>query len=195
MKERIEELLKESIETKQKFSNDLNIAIINKMVDALIGCMQNGHKLLICGNGGSASDAQHFAGELVGRFQIDRSAMPAIAIGTDMATLTAISNDFGYESAYEREVDALGQEGDVLFVLSTSGNSPNLIKAISAAKRKKMVTMGLLGRDGGITKPMLDMSAVVNAQKSPRIQEVHIAIIHIICDIVENYFFAKNSGK
>jgi D-sedoheptulose 7-phosphate isomerase len=195
MKERISELLRESIETKQKFIGDANIATINKMVDALIGCVQSGHKLLICGNGGSASDAQHFAGEFIGRFQLERPAMAAIAIGTDMATLTAISNDFGFEAAYEREVDALGREGDVLFILSTSGNSPNLVKAVNAAKKRKMVTMGLLGRDGGVLKPMLDISTIVASQKSARIQEIHITVIHIICDIIENYFFAKNNVK
>ncbi len=192
MKTRILDLFHESIKTKEKFLTDANLVSVNAMIDAIIACIQNGHKILICGNGGSASDAQHFAGELVGRFQIERSPMPALAIGTDMATLTAISNDHGFENTYSRQVSALGNEADILFVLSTSGKSENLIKAVQAAKQNKMITMGLLGRDGGPIKQMLDVTTVVEAEKSARIQEVHITIIHIICDIVESYFYSGN---
>lgn len=192
MKKRITDLFEESLSTKKKFLNDANLMAVNTMIDAIISCIQNGHKVLICGNGGSASDAQHFAGEMVGRFQIERLPLPAFAIGTDMATLTAISNDHGFERAYARQVAALGQESDILFLLSTSGKSPNLLRAAEEAKQKKMVTMGLLGRDGGPLKPLLDISAIVDAEKSARIQEVHITLIHIICDIVESYFFSGN---
>jgi len=186
MKERIEELFRESVRTKTEFLTPENFSVIAGMTEAIIAALRAGGKLLICGNGGSASDSAHFAGELTGRFMKERPAIAAVALNTDMASLTAIANDYGYNRVFGRQIEGVGRPGDVLFVLSTSGNSPNLIDAANKAKEKGMMTLGLLGRDGGKVRGLLDRSLVVPAQSSPRIQEVHITIVHIICDLVES---------
>ncbi len=186
MKERIEELFRDSIRTKTAFLTADNVSGIAGMARAIVSCLGSGGKILICGNGGSASDAAHFTGELTGRFMKERPAMAAVALNTDMASLTAIANDYGYNRVFGRQIEAIGKAGDILFLLSTSGNSPNLIDAVNRAKEKGMKTLGLLGRDGGKVRGMLDQALVVDAQVSPRIQEVHIAVVHILCDLVES---------
>ena len=140
-----------------------------------------------CGNGGSASDALHFAGEIIGRFQREREAWPAIVLNADVATMTAIANDYGYEEIFSRQAEGHCKPGDVFIGISTSGNSKNVIKAIRAAKKKGCKTAGLLGKEGGMIKDIVDYSIIIPCNVTARIQECHILLIHIICEIVERY--------
>jgi len=159
---------------------------IDKFAKNIIPVLKAGNKLLICGNGGSAADAQHFAAELVGRYKTERNGLPAIALTTDTSVLTAIANDYGYERVFSRQVEALGAKGDLLFLISTSGNSPNLLKAAEKAKTIGIRTIGLLGRGGGKLKNMCDLVFVVPSDNTPRIQEIHSLLIHIICEVVDD---------
>ncbi len=159
---------------------------IAKVAEGLAKTLISGNKILICGNGGSAADAQHFAAELVGRYRKERTAMPAIALTTDTSILTAVGNDYGYEEVFARQVEALGEKGDSLVIISTSGNSKNLVKAAEKAKAKGMQVVGLLGKGGGAVKGMCDSEITVPSESTPRIQEMHGLIIHIICETVEN---------
>ena len=152
--------------------------------------IQKGHKVLFVGNGGSAADAQHLAAEIVGRFEKDRSGLAAIALTTDSSTLTSIANDYGFDSIFSRQVEALGHEGDVLVAISTSGNSPNILKAVEAAKVKGLITIGLLGKTGGKVKEQVDHSLVIPSDNTARIQEAHILIGHILCQLVEESLFS-----
>ncbi len=149
-----------------------------------------GGKIFSCGNGGSFEQAQHFAGELVGRFQKERRALPAIALGSNQAALSAIANDYGYEFVFARELEGMGKQNDVLFALSTSGNSKNIIEAVRRAQKMNIKTVGLLGRDGGALKPLLDLPLVVPLQNAAHIQEMHLVIIHVLCEIAEDRVFS-----
>lgn len=151
----------------------------------LVDAFNNNKKLLICGNGGSAADSQHIAAEMVGRFSIDRRPLAAIALTTDTSALTCIANDYSYQDVFARQVDAIGQGGDVLLVISTSGNSVNLLKAVDVAKEKGILTIGLLGCDGGCIGKEVDLGIVVQSYATPRIQEAHIFIGHALCGLVE----------
>lgn len=159
-----------------------SVATAGKLIGAAIA---EGRKLMLCGNGGSAADSQHIAAEFVGRFIKDRRALPAIALSTDTSALTCVGNDYGFEFVYRRQVEALGNEGDVLIGISTSGNSPNVIEAVDAAKRIGMYTIGLLGRDGGKIRDQVDLPIVVPSDVTARIQEAHIFIGHVLCSLVE----------
>ncbi|MFH1027250.1 MAG: D-sedoheptulose 7-phosphate isomerase [Pseudomonadota bacterium] len=150
---------------------------------------KDGSKLLVMGNGGSAADAQHFAAEIVGRFKLERAALPAIALSTDTSILTAIGNDYGFDCIFSRQVEALATAGDVVVGISTSGRSPNVLKALQLARERGCRTIGLLGRDGGSIKELCDLALIVPSSDTPRIQEGHITIIHIICDLVEKALF------
>lgn len=154
--------------------------------DRLIETLRNGGKIMICGNGGSAADAQHFAAELIGRFEMERSAWPAIALNTDTSILTAIGNDYGYDQVFARQVGGIGQPEDVLIGISTSGNSENISRAVSAARERKMHTIGLLGRDGGALKTQVDQAVIVSEKRTARIQEAHIFILHFWAGYLEN---------
>ena len=192
MRERIEASIRESILQKERLLKDEGgVSFIETVSKAIIGSIQKGGKLLICGNGGSAADSQHFAAELVGRFMIDRKALPAIALTTDTSILTAVGNDYGYDDVFVRQIDALCNSGDVVIGISTSGNSTNVVKAISKANEVGAVTVGLLGNQGGKLKEMTKYAYVVNSNESARIQEVHIMIEHIICQMVELEIFKK----
>jgi len=160
-------------------------AAVNLLQDALGA----GNKLLIMGNGGSAADAQHFAAEIIGRFKLERPALPAIALTTDSSILTAIGNDYGFEAVFSRQVAGLGRPGDVVFGISTSGNSPNVLAALTKARELGCRTVALLGRDGGTIKSVADISLIVPSDDTPRIQEGHVTIIHIICDLLEKRLF------
>ena len=150
-----------------------------KMVgDMLLQCLLGGRKILICGNGGSASDAQHFAAEIVGRFEKERRAYPAVALSTDTSILTAVGNDYGYDEVFARQVEGLGQPGDMLLGISTSGGSENVIRAVKQGKSMDMQTVGLLGKDGGALKRMVGQPIVVESDTTARIQEIHIFILH-----------------
>lgn len=147
--------------------------------------VRNGNKLMFCGNGGSAGDAQHLAAELVGRLVRDRRALPGLALSTDSSALTCIGNDFGFDEVFARQVEGLGRPGDVLFAISTSGNSRNVIRAVEVAKAGGVFSIGLLGRDGGKLAPMVDLAIVVPADETARIQEAHIFLGHVLCTLIE----------
>jgi D-sedoheptulose 7-phosphate isomerase len=153
----------------------------------------HGNKLLVMGNGGSAADAQHFAAEIVGRFKLERPALPAIALTTDSSILTAIGNDYGFDAVFARQVEGLAACGDVVVGISTSGNSPNVMAALEIARSRGCKTIALLGRDGGALRALADIPVIVPSCDTPRIQEGHITIIHIICDLLEKRLFAGKS--
>ena len=186
MKEVIEKLIKDSIETKQKLLTPEQIGTIEQMTRKMIAAFAIGKKALIFGNGGSAADAEHFAGELVSRFQKDRRALPAIALSSNVAILTSIGNDMGYDKLFSRQVEALVQHGDIVIGISTSGKSPNVIKAIETAKKAGAYTIGLSGERGTL-KDLADICLCVPSPVTARIQECHILTIHIICHLIEDY--------
>jgi D-sedoheptulose 7-phosphate isomerase len=182
--------LKASAETKQKIA-DACVPAVVKAIDLLVEAFNNHKKVLLCGNGGSAADAQHLATEFVIRLDpaIKRPGLPAIALTTDTSTLTAGANDIGYENVFARSVETLGEPGDVLIGISTSGNSPSINNAFRKAREKKMVTIGLLGKDGGKAKELVDLAIIVPSDDTQRIQEGHITIGHIIFQEVEQEMF------
>jgi len=184
----IHDQLDESARIKEMIRDRYSETIL-KTVDLMISCYKNGGKLLICGNGGSAADSQHFAAEMVGRLVKDRDPLPAIALTTDTSILTAIGNDYSYDVVFRKQVEALGKPGDILVCMSTSGNSENVVQAILAAKEKNIQTVALLGKSGGKIAAMADYAIVVPSNVSQRIQEGHITIIHIWCEIIENTLF------
>ena len=162
-------------------------------VEMLVDALRNGKKILLMGNGGSAADAQHFAAEMVGRFLMERKALPAIALTTDTSILTAVGNDYGFDEIFKRQVEALAEPGDVVFGISTSGKSVNVKRAIDAGKDIGAKTLGLLGCDGGDIASVVDLHLTVPSSETPRIQEAHLVIIHIICDLVEKGLFRSES--
>jgi D-sedoheptulose 7-phosphate isomerase len=182
--------LNESSETKLNIKDQLMDELL-KAVDLLSGCFKDGNKLLLCGNGGSAADCQHIATELMIRLShhVERPALPAVALTTDTSNLTAGGNDIGFENVFARNVEGLGNKGDALLVISTSGNSPNVIKAAHAAHNKKMKVIGLLGGDGGKLKNLVDLPIIIPSSNVQRIQEGHITIAHIICELVEEKLY------
>src|ERR1700730_2111284 len=160
-------------------------AQVAKAADMITNCLRGGNKLLICGNGGSAADAAHFATRFVVRFTHDRPAYPAIALTSDGGLLTAAGNDYGFEEIFARQVAAFGQENDLLICLTTSGNSENVKRALAEARTRKLKTIALLGRDGGSTLGMADVDLVVKGDSTARIQEAHKLLLHVLCEIVE----------
>lgn len=162
---------------------------IESVVSLLAQAYRSGNKLLVMGNGGSAADAQHLAAEMVGRFKLERRALPALALTTDSSILTAVGNDYGFERAFSRQVEAHAVAGDVVIGISTSGNSPNVSLALQLAALSGCRTVALLGKDGGSIKDLAELSLIVPSDDTPRIQEGHITIIHIICDLVEKELF------
>ena len=182
--------LNESSETKLKIKDQLSDDII-KAVDILVASYKDGNKLLLCGNGGSAADCQHIATEFMIRLshKIQRPALPAIALTTDSSNLTAGGNDIGFENVFARNIEGLGILGDVLLAISTSGNSPNILKAVGTAHAKGMKVIGLLGGSGGKLKSIVDLPIVVPSSNTQRIQEGHITIAHIICELVEDKLY------
>jgi len=166
--------------------------VIEQITDAIIRCFRQGNKLLICGNGGSAADAQHVAGEFVNRFRYDHAALPAIALTTDTSILTCIGNDSAFENIFSRQVEAIGKPGDILVGISTSGGSPNILKALEAARTRGLLTVGFTGEKGREKMgAKCDMCLVVPSADTPRIQESHIFVWHVICDAVERTIFPK----
>jgi D-sedoheptulose 7-phosphate isomerase len=156
---------------------------------AISACLSAGGKVMAAGNGGSAADAQHFAGELVNRFLRERPPLAGIALSADGAVLTCIGNDYGFDRVFEKQVRALGREGDVLLALSTSGRSADLVRALAAARESGILTIGLLGRDGGPMAPLCDLALVVPSSETPRVQEAHHLVLHILCELVEDALF------
>ena len=178
----------EGIELRRRMAETLP-PLIAKAGEALAGALRDGHKALACGNGGSAADAQHFAAELVGRFERERPGMPAVALTTDSSALTAIANDYDFDRVFSKQVEALGAKGDVLLAISTSGNSRNVIEAVKAAQARGLVVIALTGRDGGALGRMLrpaDFHLNVAHARTMRIQEVHLLAVHCLCEVVDN---------
>jgi len=161
---------------------------IEKAIKSIIKAYSNNNKLIIFGNGGSAADSQHFAAELIGRFLLERKSLPAIALSTDTSIITALGNDYGFEQIFSRQCDALVEKGDVVIGISTSGKSKNILEAIRVSKTKSAITIGITGGDGGQLKDSVDIPLTVPSNSIPRIQEGHRIIIHIICELVEQYF-------
>ena len=174
--------------TLQLTKDQLSDAILS-FADLIVECFNAGKKVLIMGNGGSAGDAQHFAAELVGRFLKERKGLPAIALNTNSSILTAVGNDYHFDRIFSRQVEALANSGDVLVGISTSGNSPNVIKALEKGRELGCRTIALTGRDGGEMINISDLSLVVPADETPHIQETHIVIIHLVCGLVEGRLF------
>ena len=159
---------------------------IQKVANLFISCLDKGGTIFWCGNGGSASDSQHLAGELVGRFVGERKPLKSIALTADSAVMTCIVNDYGYEHIFSRQLEALGSKGDVLVGITTSGNSKNVLKAFEVAKNKGVSTIGLLGKGGGLAKGLVDESIIIPSNSTARVQEMHILIGHILCDLIED---------
>jgi len=187
----IQKRFKESTEVKNRFLKE-NLSRLLDVIKLISHCFEAGNKLFFFGNGGSAADAQHLAAEFVNRYIMDRPPLPAIALTTDTSILTSVSNDFSFSEVFAKQLKALGKEGDVAVGISTSGTSPNIIKAFEVAKVMGMKTIALTGNDGGSLVKIADVSLVVPSSSTPRIQEVHILIGHILCELVEHYLFLNN---
>jgi D-sedoheptulose 7-phosphate isomerase len=169
-------------------SADALAPLISRAGRQMVRCLLANGKILVCGNGGSAGDAQHFAAEMLNRFEMERPGLPAIALSTDTSTLTSIANDYGYDQVFSKQIRALGQPGDMLLAITTSGNSPNIADAVAAAHERNMYVVALSGRDGGDVAPMLggdDVEIRVPANSTARIQEVHVLAIHCLCDLID----------
>jgi D-sedoheptulose 7-phosphate isomerase len=191
LEQRVKKHFSDSIETKQKAAETMSEDIV-RAINLMHQALASEKKILACGNGGSAADAQHFAAELVGRFERERRELPAIALSTDSSILTAIANDYSYEVIFSKQVRALGQAGDVLLGISTSGNSANVIAAIEAAHLKGMSVIAFSGKDGGKIKNILkntDVHLCVPADRTARIQETHLLLLHCLCDGVDHLMF------
>lgn len=186
MKSIVKQHFLDSIAVKQSVLEDEQlIKKIDNLAECLADTIRNGGKLVLCGNGGSASDALHFAGEIVGRFQLERNPWPAVVLNADVATMTAIANDYGYDDVFARQAEGHLKPGDLLIGISTSGNSENVLRAIKIAKKIGTKTGALLGKDGGKIVTLVDFPIVVACQNTAKVQESHITIIHSICEMVE----------
>lgn len=186
--EDIEIQLQESIDTK-KVLLSTHLDVVKKIADAIVMAFKNGHRLYLIGNGGSAADAQHIAGELIGRFRMNRRPLPAVALTTDTSVMTALANDFGYDTCFARQAEALVGPGDVILALSTSGNSKGILNAVQVARERGAVAIGFTGKDGGLLKDVVDICLKIPSNNTPRIQECHITVGHILCSIVEKELF------
>lgn len=192
MTEKIKSIIADSIRVKQTIlANDAMMNSLQVVAEEMVKTLQNGGRIYFCGNGGSAADAQHLAAEFSGRFYTDRHALPAEALHCNTSYLTAVANDYSYDVVYSRLVQGITNEGDFLVGLSTSGNSANIVKAFETAREKKVKTVGLTGMDGGKMKPLSDYLFNVPSTDTPRIQESHIMLGHIICQLVEELYFNK----
>lgn len=190
MREYIKDQIKKSFETKQAiYENEKLLDKIEEVAKKCVALYKTDKKTILAGNGGSAADAQHIAAELVGRYGFDRPSIPSLALTTDTSNLTAIGNDYGYDFVFSRQLEGMGQEGDIFIGISTSGNSKNILNAFESAKRKNIFTIALTGRDGGEMAQVADIALVVPSESTPRIQESHILIGHILCDIIEKEIF------
>jgi D-sedoheptulose 7-phosphate isomerase len=192
MQAAIRDLFEASMRAKRVFLDE-NAAALERAIGIVADALGSGHKLLLFGNGGSAADAQHLAAEFVGRFMRERRALPAVALTTDTSALTAIANDYGYDEVFARQVRALGARGDVALAISTSGKSPSVLRGVDACREIGITTIGLTGGDGGALAGAVDVSLRVSASRlSPRIQETHILIGHVLCELVDRRLFGES---
>ena len=194
MEKAIEKILAESIEVKQEFIKQ-NMSNLSLVAEKIATAFTNDRKLLLCGNGGSAADAQHIAAEFVNRFMLERPSLPALALTTDTSIITSIANDYSFEEVFSKQVKALGMEGDILMVMSTSGESENILSAIRDARLQGIYTVGILGKGGGSAAKMVDIALVAHSDSTPRIQEAHILAGHIICQLVDQILFQNHLNK
>ncbi len=190
MEERAFQILRDSLQAKEAFFTQEKEKIF-KAAQIVTEALKAGHKLLVFGNGGSAADAQHLAGEMVNRFRRERTPLPALALTTDTSVLTAIANDYDFSLVFVKQIEALGQPGDVALGISTSGNSPNVCKALERAKELGLFTIGLGGGSGGRLAEVAQLSILVPSQETPRIQEAHVFFIHLLCELVEEALFGS----
>lgn len=190
MNKKIQDIIRASIDTKQQLlQHEGLLNTIETVADAITSAFQNGKKVYLCGNGGSAADAQHLAAEFTGRFYADRKALPAEALHCNTSYLTSVANDYGYDAVYARMIDGVGEKGDILIGLSTSGNSANISNAFESAKQKGLITIAFTGLSGGQLKSISDYLINIPSTDTPRIQESHIMVGHIICQLVEEKYF------
>ncbi len=190
MEKIIERALRESIKVKEEFVQE-NISNLTFVAEKIANAFTSDRKLMICGNGGSAADAQHIAAEFVNRFMLERPSLPAVALTTDTSIITSIANDYSFDEVFSKQVKAIGMEGDILLAISTSGNSANVIAAIKAARGQGIYTVAFAGSDGGKIRTLADLSLVVKSNTTPRIQEAHILAGHIICQLVDFILFQQ----
>jgi D-sedoheptulose 7-phosphate isomerase len=186
--------LQDGADLRMKVARECGPAIVQAAV-VMADCLRAGGKLLFFGNGGSAADAQHLAAEFVGRFVLERRGLPAVALTTDSSILTAIGNDYGFDRVFSRQIEALGQAGDVAFGISTSGNSPNVIAAFKQARSQQLKTIGLAGKDGGQMRRCCDIPLIVTSTNTARVQECHITIGHLLCELAENDLLEGKPGN
>jgi D-sedoheptulose 7-phosphate isomerase len=192
---RVIKLMGASIATKQELMHSsIVVSLVANVSEVLIKALREGNKALLFGNGGSAADAQHIAAEFVGRFAFDRPALPALALSVNTSCVTAIGNDYGFDRVFSRQIEAIALPGDVAIGITTSGNSPNVLKAMTAARKIRVHTVGLTGRNGGKLKKCVDYCICVPSDETPRIQECHILVGHIISELVEHELFHEQSG-
>jgi D-sedoheptulose 7-phosphate isomerase len=190
MIEKVKNIISSSIAVKQAVLNDSKLLdTVQNISNELVKCLKSGNRIYFCGNGGSAADAQHLAAEFSGRFYTDRKALPAEALHCNTSYLTAVANDYSYDVVYSRLIEGIANEGDIVVGLSTSGNSANIVKAFEVARAKRVITVGFTGKDGGKMKPLSDFLINVPSTDTPRIQESHILLGHIICQMVEELYF------
>ena len=189
----IAEALREGLRIKEDFINKNTSKLIH-LAEHISKAFKNDRKLLMCGNGGSAADAQHLSAEFVNRFQLERPPLPALALTTDTSIITSVANDYSYDEVFSKQIKALGVEGDILLAISTSGRSENVLSAIRTAKKKGLYTVGLIGGDGGEMRKLVDLALVVESDRTPRVQETHILAGHIICELVEYILFQGDSS-
>lgn len=188
MEEVIKKIIDEKIDSLNRFKEESYIVQLKKICQREIEALKSGNKILIAGNGGSAADAQHFAAELVGRFETERKGLPAIALTTDSSVLTSVGNDYSYDQIFSRQIEALAFPGDIFIGISTSGNSDNIVRAVEKAKKEGLFVIGLLGKDGGRLKDICDEALIVPSGKTARIQELHEMCIHIMCTFIDDAY-------
>ena len=191
MKEQAMKAFEDSAEVKRRFAREHTDRIV-RVAELIARAFQDGHKVLLFGNGGSSTDASHIAAEFVGRYHRDRTPLPAIALATDMAAITCIANDYEYAAIFARQVQAHGQKGDIAIAISTSGNSPNVLKGVEAARSRGLITVGWTGGTGGKLASLVDYAFVVPSTVTARIQESHITLGHVLCELIEEALFAKS---
>lgn len=194
MKKLVKLAFKESSQVVNESARNLENVILD-VIEASIQAIESGNKIMVCGNGGSAADAQHFVGELVNRLMVDREPLPGLALSTDTSTMTSIANDYGYDQIFAKQVKALGKKGDILYGISTSGNSRNVIEAVKVANELEIFTVSLTGSGGGKLKDFCKLNIIVPDSRVMRIQEVHLLTYHTISEAIENYFYNKGRGN
>ncbi len=195
MKEKIRKSFEESIQVKEKFLDEKNVERIFEVAKVIAGAFNEGKKLILFGNGGSSSDASHIAAEFINRFKRERPGLPAIALNTDMAVITAIANDYDFSDIFAKQLKALADEGDIVVAISTSGNSPNILKAMEVTRKKKLTTIAFTGLKGEKFASKATFAFIVPSDNTPRIQETHITLGHVICQMVEEILFEEPRKK